>query len=164
MYPISVAVSTMSGYAKSASKKPGILLAQSNASVFYTTAFMGSPMSLHQRSLVCTWISPCQDPSTPSALPQLFVSSRSSRHYLPLGNSSLGFFVLCPVFLTRKKKKHKTCFVSTSEMQALLYGFNIMYNCCIIKPLRVSVDASDKRLISVMNVCSMDSLAALIKW
>lgn len=115
MHPISVSVSLVLGYAKSASKKPGILLARSNASVFYTSAFMGSPMSLHQRSLVCTWISPCQNPSTPlsgwSALPRLFVSHRASRHYLPLGNSSLDFLSFCPAFVCRQRA---SCFSETS--------------------------------------------------
>lgn len=173
MYPISVSVSPMSGYAKSASKKLGILLTRSNASVFYTMAFMGSPMSLHQRSLVCTWISPCQNPSTPlsgwSALPQLFVSSRASRHYLPLGNSSLGFLSFRPASLTRERTKlNLVCFffwnASTQLLQMVWHCFNIRHNCFIIKPVRVSVDARDNRDISVMIVCNMETEAALITW
>lgn len=48
---------------------------------------MVSPMSLHQRFLVCTWISSCQKPSTPlsewNTLPRLFVSVPVPHHYLP---------------------------------------------------------------------------------
>lgn len=47
---------------------------------------MVSPMSLHQRFLVCAWISSCQKPSTPlsewNALPRLFVSVPVPHHYL----------------------------------------------------------------------------------
>lgn len=57
-------------------EKRCIPLAASNTSVFYTSAFTAFPMSLHQRRLVSTWISPHWNPSTPlsgwSALSQPF--------------------------------------------------------------------------------------------
>ena len=128
---------------------------------------MGSPMSLHQRSLVCTWISPCQNPSTPlsgwSALPQLFVSSRASHHYLPLGNSSLGFLSFSPASVTRKKRTKLNLFSfffwTAAAQLFYMLCFSNRYNCRIIKP--VSVEAGYNTCTSVMIVSRISTLSPI---